>query len=470
MDQEHLAAIHLARHDFYFFVRWMFLKRKKFKWMRGKQHKIICDALMRVYRGECKRLIINIPPRYSKTEIAVVMFIAWSMGKNPDSEFIHACYSGALATKNSGEIREILKTPEYQEIFPDAKLRNDSQAKHEWRTTEGGCMYAVGTGGTITGYGAGKVREGFGGAIIGDDLHKADESRSSVMRNNVIEWFQNTLESRTNSPHTPIIIIMQRLHEMDIAGWLLAGNNGEEWEHIKLEALQPDGSALWPEKHTRERLLQMQEAAPYTFSGQYQQNPSPSDGGIFKPARITVVPDLPIDAGIKWVRGWDLASTTDGDWTVGAKLGRLSDGRFIIADIARDRIGPDERDLMMKNVAMADGRGVKQSIPQDPGQAGKSQVLYFSKMLAGLNLTFSPESGDKITRAEPFASQVNSGNVIMVASPMCDALRAEMAMFPNGAHDDQVDALSRAFNELLELKNKLKISPELLAMAKTRRR
>ena len=131
----------MARNDFYFFVRWMFLARKKFKWLRGKHHKIICDALTRVYNGETKRLIINIAPRHGKTELAVVMFIAWAMGKDPDSEFIHACYSGALATKNSAEIREMLKMQEYQEIFPGTELREDSQAKHEWRTTAGGCRY-----------------------------------------------------------------------------------------------------------------------------------------------------------------------------------------------------------------------------------------------------------------------------------------------------------------------------------------
>ncbi len=118
----------------------------------------------------------------------------------------------------------------------------------------GRCVYAVGAGGTITGYGAGKVRDGFGGAILVDDPHKADEARSEVMRQNVIDWFQTTLESRKNSPETPIILVMQRLHENDLAGWLLGGGNGEEWEHLCLQALQDDGTALWPEKHSAKEL------------------------------------------------------------------------------------------------------------------------------------------------------------------------------------------------------------------------
>ncbi|WP_043617702.1 phage terminase large subunit [Chromobacterium violaceum] len=448
---ERAAAILAAREDFYFFVRWMFLHRRKFQWKRARQHRIICDALMRVFRGECKRLIINIPPRYSKTELAVVMFIAWAMGKHPDSEFIHTCYSGKLAIKNSAEIREIIRDPAYLEIFPDVALRDDSQAKDEWRTKDGGVMYAVGSGGTITGYGAGKVREGFGGAIIIDDPHKADEARSDTIRNGVIEWFQNTLESRCNSPHTPIICIMQRLHERDLAGWLASGGNGEEWEIIKLKALQDDGTALWPEKHSVERLLKMKEANPYTFAGQYQQEPSPGEGGTFKPGNIAIIDAVP--AGTKWVRGWDFAATKptpgkDPDWTAGGKLGITPDSRFVIGDIERMRGSPDEVERTLKNTAGRDGKSVKISIPQDPGQAGKSQVAAFTRLLAGHAVTSSPESGDKVTRAEPFAAQCNVGNVMMLRASWNQDLIEEMRMFPNGAHDDQVDALSRAFNEL----------------------
>lgn len=450
-EKEREAAIIAARADLYFFSRWMFLQRKKYQWMRAQQHKIICDALMRVYRGECKRLIINIPPRYSKTELAVVNFIAWALGQNPDAEFIHTCYSGALAANNSGQIREMVRSAEYQEIFPGVQLRDDSQAKNEWRTTAGGVMYAVGSGGTITGFGAGKVRVGFGGAIIIDDPHKADEARSDTVRNGVIEWFQNTLESRCNSPHTPIICIMQRLHERDLAGWLEKGGNGEEWEVIKLKALQDDGTALWPEKHSAERLLQMQAANPYTFAGQYQQEPSPGEGNIFKPANISIIDAAP--ANVRWVRGWDFAATVpapgkDPDYTVGAKLGITPDGRFVIGDIERMRGSPDQVERTLKNTADRDGKSVKISIPQDPGQAGKSQVAAFTRLLSGYRVTSSPESGDKVTRAEPFAAQCNVGNVMMIRAGWNDPLIEEMRMFPNGAHDDIVDGLSRAFSEM----------------------
>jgi predicted phage terminase large subunit-like protein len=449
-EAKRLAAIGWAREDLYEFTRWMFLQRRGYKWLRAGHHKTICDALTRVFNGECKRLIINVPPRYSKTEIAVINFMAWALGKCPDAEFIHTSYSGRLAANNAWQARELVASDHFRAIFPETTLRSDSSARDEWRTTANGCVYAVGAGGTITGYGAGKHRPGFGGCIIIDDPHKADEARSDVMRGNVLEWFQNTLESRKNSPETPIILIMQRLHEQDLSGWLLDGGNGEEWEHICLPALQPDGSSLWPEKHTVEDLRRMETAAPYTFSGQYQQRPSPAEGGIFKPDQISTIDAMPA-ASIQWCRGWDLASTTDGDWTAGVKLGKLADGRFIVADVCRVRVGPDQRDAAIKNTAAFDGISCKVSLPQDPGQAGKTQILYLTRSLAGFNVTSSPESGDKVTRAEPAAAQVNVGNVLMLRGDWNQQFINELRMFPNGTHDDQVDGFSRAFAELISI-------------------
>ena len=416
---------------------------------------------MRVFNGETTRLIINIPPRYSKTELAVVNFIAWALGRCPDAEFIHASYSATLAVNNSVQIRSLVQHEAYQAIFPSIALAEEARA--HWKTSAGGVMYATGTGGTITGFGAGKMREGFGGAIIIDDPHKADEARSETMRQNVIDWFQNTLESRKNSTNTPIIVIMQRLHEDDLSGWLLGGGNGEEWEHLCLSVINDDGTALWPEKHDIDTLRKMEQAAPYVFAGQYRQIPAPPDGGLFKPDRLQVISALPAER-IKWVRGWDFASTVnDGDYTAGAKLGRLIDGRYVIAHMVRGQYGVDERDQILRNTAQADKRQTKISIPQDPGQAGKSQVLYLTRQLAGFSVSDTPESGDKITRAEPFAAQVNVGNVLLLDDGTWDtkALIAEMRLFPNGKHDDQVDALSRAFMELIPQRS-LNINPNIL--------
>lgn len=445
--RERMVAAELARADLYFFARWMFARRRGFAWQRAVHHRLICDALMRVYRGECRRLIINIPPRYSKTELAVIMFVAWSLGKSPDAEFIHASYAATLAAKNSAAVRDLLAHEAYREIFPGTRLADE--AKAHWSTTAGGVMYATGAQGTITGFGAGKMRDGFGGAVIIDDPHKADEARSEVVRQGVIDWFQNTLESRVNNPErTPIVLVMQRLHESDLAGWLLAGGNGEAWEHLCLPVWREDGTPLWPEKHSAEELRRMEQASPYVFAGQYRQRPAPPEGGLFKPDQIQVIDALPA-VSIEWVRGWDLAASVDGDWTAGPKLGKTRDGRFIIGDMVRLREGPDGRDAALRNTASRDGITTRISIPQDPGQAGKTQALHLTRMLAGYAVHTSPESGDKITRAEPFASQVNVGNVLMMRGPWNDALREELRMFPNGTFDDQVDGLSRAFEALM---------------------
>ncbi|MEY2654296.1 MAG: hypothetical protein RLZZ524_1324 [Pseudomonadota bacterium] len=459
--RERFVAAELARADLYFFARWMFRQRRGFAWRRAAHHRQICNALMRVFRGECTRLIINIPPRYSKTELAVIMFIAWCFGQVPDSEFIHVSYASPLAVANSAQVRSTLQHEAYAEIFPAVRL--DSDAKAHWTTSAGGVMYAVGAGGTITGFGAGKDRPGFGGAIIIDDPHKADEARSDVVRKGVIDWFQNTLESRQNAPgRTPVILIMQRLHEQDLAGWLLDGNNGERWEHINLPAITDEGEALWPEKHSLDDLRRMETASPYVFAGQYMQRPAPAEGGIFRPDMLQVVDALPA-LPTTWVRGWDLASTTGSDWTAGGRLGKLADGRFVIADMVHLRAGPDDRDAAIRNTAARDGPRVRVSIPQDPGQAGKTQVLHLTRMLSGSTVHSSPETGDKVTRAEPFASQLNVGNVLMLRAPWNEALMNELRMFPNGRFDDQVDALSRAFAQLLS--NLDEVSPAGLKVA-----
>jgi predicted phage terminase large subunit-like protein len=208
------------------------------------------------------------------------------------------------------------------------------------------------------------------------------------------------------------------------------------------------GEYLWPEWFDRKHWAQF-EANPRTWAALFQQIPSPLDGDLFKPDQIGIVDALPA-GDIKWCHGWDLASVTDdGDWTAGGKLGRLADGRFVIADMARFQRGPDERDAAIVNAAQLDGRPVKVSIPQDPGQAGKTQVIYLTRKLAGFTVVSSPETGDKVTRAEPFAAQVNAGNVLMLRGPWNQTLINELRMFPNGKHDDQVDALSRAFAEIM---------------------
>ncbi len=432
--------------NFYDFVQLMYFAQHKRKLLNASHQKPICDSLTRVILGETKRLIINVPPRSGKTLFVSQMFPAFGMGLNPASSFILTSYSKTLASNNTYMIRELMRHEVYQSIFGDTQpiIKDDSQARDEFRTEAGGMVYGVGAGGTITGKGAGAMGDLFSGAIIIDDISKPGDALSETMRNTTVEWFRGTLESRKNSPDTPIIIIAQRLHEQDLPGWLLDGGNGEEWELLKIPALREDGSSFWPKQFPISMLERLEKSNPYTFAGQYQQEPSPRGGGFFKPANIEIVPALP--EGIKWVRGWDMAATANGgDWTCGAKLG-IKDGIIYIADVRRVQGSPDEVERLLVNTAQMDN--CLQSIPQDPGAAGKSVVAYMSKKLHGTKFKFSTETGDKATRAEPIASQINVGNVRMLKSDWNEPFVHELASFPNGAHDDQVDALSRAYAEV----------------------
>lgn len=452
-SEEAKAAIIEAQEDLYFFTRYMFSKRKKYKWHRNWHHEKICEALMKVYRGEITRLIINMPPRYSKTEIAVVNFVAWAMGKHPDAEFIHASYAHTLAAKNSKQIRSLVQHPEYRNIFPELALKPDSKSADNWETTADGTFYASGAEGTITGFGAGKDRPEFGGAIIIDDPHKAQQARSKVRRQNVIDWYTDTIADRVNSKHTPIILIMQRLEEQDLTGFLKAGGSGETWEVVEFQAIQNEGqvteAALWEHKHTLKMLKSMEQAKPYVFAGQYQQRPAPLKGGFFKPDMIKVVEAIPEGEEIKWIRKWDLAATSGaGDWTVGAKIGQLRDKRVIIADVVRIQGDAHEVEATIVNTAGRDGTDVSIHLNQDPGQAGKAQAQYLTAKLSGYSVISEIESGDKATRALPFAAQVNVGNVMMLKAPWNQEVVNEFRVFPNGKHDDQVDACSGGFNHL----------------------
>src|SRR5699024_3765076 len=170
----------------------------------------------------------------------------------------------------------------YRQVFDHTRLMHDSQAKEEFRTAHGGIVYATGADGTITGYGEGSMSADSAAAIIIDDPHQGGEANTHVMPANVIDWNQTRMESRKNSEDTPIILIMQRLHEHDLAGWLLDGGNGEEWENIKIPAITDSGDSFWPEQFPISMLERMQEANPYVFAGQYMQNPTPICGGEFK--------------------------------------------------------------------------------------------------------------------------------------------------------------------------------------------
>lgn len=274
-----LVADHLER-DFRMFVRYFFRVINGRDWVHNWHHDEIVDALLKCHRHETKRLLINIPPRYGKTELAVVMFIAWCLAKNKAAQFIHLSYADELALDNSARVKDLVMLDEFQCLWP-LSLNPDRKAKGLWRTAEGGGLKAGPAGGSVTGFGAGVGEEGFGGAIIIDDPLKPDDAESDVERNKINRRLNSTIASRVNAKATPIIMIMQRLHDDDAAGFVLGGGTGEPWEHLKIPVIDDKGKPLWPFRHTEKELAAIRMADKYVWNGQYMQEPIPDEGDYF---------------------------------------------------------------------------------------------------------------------------------------------------------------------------------------------
>lgn len=445
------AALVAAQDDLFFFSRYMFKKRRGYKWVQNWHQEKICEALMRVYHGECKRLIINIPPRYSKTELAVVNFIAWAMGKVPDSEFIHVSYSKTLAANNLANVRDLIAHEDYAHIFPSVKIDPSSSAKDHWKTLAGGVAYASGNKGTITGFGAGKMRDTFGGAIIIDDPHKADEATSEVRRKGVIDFFQNTIESRTNDPSTPIIVIMQRLHQSDLAGWLQEGSNGEDWELLSIPVRNEAGEPLWPFKHSAEKLAAMEAKNRYNFAGQYMQRPAPLGGGIFKDEwwryfRLEALPHVK-----RVINTWDTAFKANeaNDYNVGFAIAECEHGYYVL-DRLKKKMEYPELKRSVKSFAevtpphrpsavLVEDKASGQSLIQDLRADSLLPIVAISKEL------------DKISCANAITATIESGRVYLPeGAPWVPDFLQTMGRFPNDTHDDDADSFSQGLKYLTQ--------------------
>ncbi len=253
------------------FTKYIFKNYYNKEYHIGEHHRIIAEALKKVLLLETTRLIINIAPRYGKTELVVKMFMAMGLALNPKSLFIHVTHSEKLALDNSEAVRNIIKSDAYSRLF-NLKTKKDSDSKSKWYNEEGGGVYATSSGGQIFGFGAGSLdsEDGFSGAFIFDDPIKPEDVFSLVIREGINQRFDTTFRSRLNSEKTPIIIIMPRFHKRDLTGYLLEEEPGV-WTVLSLSALKPDGTALWDFKLPVKELLHLQKVNNYVFQTQYQQ-------------------------------------------------------------------------------------------------------------------------------------------------------------------------------------------------------
>jgi len=431
-----------CENDLLFFTRYIYKENHRRNFIVAPHFILIANALQKVVNGETKRLIINIPPRYGKTELAVKCFIAWSLAKNPQSKFIHLSYSDDLALDNSSQTKEYIESDAFQSLW-ELTLKSDSKGKKKWFNELGGGVYATSSGGAITGFGAGVAEsKEFAGAIIIDDPLKPDDANRDLARNSVNDRYNSTIRSRVNDRDTPIILIMQRLHEDDMSGFLLNGGSGEVWEHLCLPALNDNNEPLWEEKHTFEELEQIRQANRYNFAGQYMQSPAPSEGGEWRKEWFKIVDkaEIPIES-LKWELIIDGAYTKNtandpSGFQIGAKWG----SNYVIASSIDKYLEMPELLKFIPNHIQASGLNVVMTLVE-PKASGKSikQMIYNETKLNITEIKTNFVNQSKIENARACSPYIEGGRVLLIKGSWNDAFLQQTGTFPNAKHDEHID-------------------------------
>ena len=436
------------------------------KFIPGYPVEAICAHLEAVTAGEITKLIINVPPGCMKSLTCNVFWPAWEWGAKdmPWLRYLAFSYSEKLTIRDNVKCRRLIQSDLYQQCYGDrVQIVGDQSAKEKFETTQTGFKIASSVKGTGTGERADR--------LLLDDPNNVKDAESEAVIESTLQFFTEVLPTRINEAGvSATVVIQQRTNERDVSGYAIAKELGYEVFCLPMEyqrdhpiktttTIAPDprtedGDLLWPARYSRDYLENDLKptlrawGGEYAVAGQLQQRPAPREGGMFQRKDFQIVDSAP-ELLVKTVRGWDLASTdaTNAAFTAGVKMGKDKEGRIFILDVVRGQWSPFVRDTNMKSCAESDR--CWQSIPQDPGQAGKSQKADFARLLHGHKLRFSPESGDKVTRAKPFSSQCEAGNVFVVRGNWNDAYINECCGFPRGQFKDQVDASSRAYMELI---------------------
>lgn len=420
----------------------------------------ICAHLEAVTRGEITRLLMNVPPGTMKSLLTGVIWPAWEWGPAglPSKRFLSTAHMQTLAIRDNLKCRRLIQSDWYQERWP-INLTTDQNAKTKFENDSTGFREAMAFT-SMTG--------ARGDRVILDDPLSADDANSEAALLAAELAFLETLPTRINNDRSAIVVIMQRLHERDTSGLILAKEL--PYEHLCLPMrFEPErrcstaigftdprtkpGELLFPERFSEQQVAELERTlGNYATAGQLQQRPVPRGGGLFKRAWFQIAKALPV--GCRFVRGWDLAATEDAEAaaTAGVLMAQAPDGRFFVVHVIREQLGPMGVERLMRATADQDAAAygkVRGSFPQDPGQAGKAQAQHLLRhVLVGHDYHFSPESGDKETRALPLAAQAEAGNVFLIEGPWNEAFLSEIEGFPMGKWKDQVDAASRAFTEL----------------------
>jgi predicted phage terminase large subunit-like protein len=422
----------------------------------GRHLDVLDETLMKVSKGEIKRLIVTMPPRHGKSERVSKKFPAWHQGNNPNDEIIISSYSLDLSRGFSRIARDTLKG--HQNIF-DVEISKDRQAAESWglEGTRGG-VSAAGVGGPITGKGA-KI------AIIDDPVKNSEEANSQVIRDKVWEWYQTTLYTRL-TPDGRIIIVMTRWHEDDLVGRLLkkeqeeiknGSHEGERWTVINFPAIaeendflgRKEGEPLWPEfGFDRKRLDEIKrDVGSYTFNALYQQRPSAQEGGMLKRNWWKYYRQLPpLD---ELIQSWDCTfKDSDGsDFVAGHVWGRKG-AQYFLVDRVKARMDLPTTVQSVRNMTAKHPKGLIKLIEDKAN--GPAVIQLLKNRIPGM-IAVNPEGG-KIARASAVSPAIEAGNVFLPSPDIAHWVHdfvEECAAFPKGAHDDDVDAMTQALNRLI---------------------
>jgi predicted phage terminase large subunit-like protein len=432
-----------------------FVERFNPEYEAGWVHKDICKRLEQfsqdVVDKKSPRLMLFMPPRHGKSTLASVSYPAWHLGRNPKHEFISCSYSGSLAMAFSRKVRHLLREPLYKNVFTEAKLDPTSQSVEAWLTTKGGGYVAAGVGGGITGKGAHVL-------VIDDPVKNREDAESDFNRENVWDWYTSTAYTRL-APGGGILVILTRWHDDDLAGRLLksADEGADTWEVVeypaiaeKEEEFRDVGEALHKERYDLEALTKIQKAiGPRDWSALYQQNPVSDEGDYFTRSMINYYDFKDVDfERMKFYIAWDLAigQKDRNDYSVGMVMGVDEYEQLYVVDVVRGRFDGYELvekilDLYEKwhplavgiekgHIEMAIGPFLEKRV-----QERKLHEAYFYGLKTGRR--------DKEARARAIQGRMQQGMVYIPKDPVwASSLVAELLRFPNGTHDDQVDALA----------------------------
>jgi predicted phage terminase large subunit-like protein len=414
----------------------------------GAHHKRMAEAFERVANGTCKRLIINMPPRHTKSEFASYLLPAWFLGKYPHKKVIQASHTAELAVGFGRKVRNLVDSEVYHDIFPDLHLQSDSKAAGRWNTSKGGDYFAIGVGGAVTGKGA--------DVLIIDDPHSEQEAAMAASNpdvyDKVIEWYTSGPRQRLQ-PGGAIVIVMTRWSQRDLTGQVLkaaAQRSGEDWEVIEFPAILPSGNPLWPQFWSIEELEALRNELPNAkWQAQYQQNPVGNESAIIKRDWWKIWEEDRPPACEYILQTWDTAfeKNNRADYSAGTTWGVFKNdedygnSNLILLNTYRKRVEyPDlKRDVLNEyNTYEPDGVLIEK-------KASGAPLIYDLRAMGIPVQDFTPGKGqDKIARLNAVSDIIASGKVWVPNTRWAEELVDEIAEFPSGEHDDLVDATTLA--------------------------